>query len=324
MTLDWPFIRRWIRWIAIAIIIAFGVGYLVIHVAVSPAMSFDGRLYAAAAREWLQGGDPWSVHVQGITLAAPPPSLIMAAPLAVLPEDLVGPASIAIAAAAAVLAVRLAGVGWWWLLSIPVVEGVFVGSLDLAAVTLAIWALQADRPRWRLVGASLSVLAKLYAIVPAVALGRRGAVLAGFGALVVTAPFLPWQRYLELLPELPALLARQTGNGIGSPWSVPWLVPPTILALVMLGRRDGAWLLIPALWPASQAHYGVFMIPVGSPVLALVSLAPVPASAAVAVIALAIVRAAQHRLDPWSWLPERLRPPSQPRDSAASGLGAGT
>jgi hypothetical protein len=307
MTLDWPFIRQWIRWIAIAIVVAFGVGYLVIHVSLSPALGFDGRLYAAAAREWLQGGDPWSVQVEGISLAAPPPSLVMAAPLALLPEDLAGPVSIGLAAVAAVLAVRMTGVGWWWLLSIPVVEGVFVGSLDLVAVTLTIWALRAQRPRWRLVGASLSVLAKIYAIVPAVALGRRRAVLAGVGALVVTAPFLPWQGYINSLPELTAVLARQAGGGVGSPWSIPWLVPPTIIALVLLGRRDGAWLLIPALWPASQAHYGVFMLPVGSPVLALVSLAPVPAAAAVAVIALAVVRCAQRRLDPWSWLPERLR-----------------
>jgi hypothetical protein len=307
MTLDWPFIRRWIRWLAIVVIVLVGVGYLVIYVSLSPAMGFDGRLYAAAAREWLQGGDPWSVQVQGLSLAAPPPSLVMAAPLALLPEDLAGPVSIGLAAVAAVLAVRMTGVGWWWLLSIPVVEGVFVGSLDLVAVTLTIWALRAERPRWRLVGASLSVLAKIYAIVPAIALGRRSAMLAGVGALVVTAPFLPWQRYIDSLPELTAVLVRQAGDGVGSPWSVPWLVPPTILALVMLGRRDGAWLLIPALWPASQAHYSVFMIPVGSPVLALVFLTPVPASAAVAVIALAIVRGFQRRLDPWSWLPERVR-----------------
>jgi hypothetical protein len=320
MTLDWPFIRRWIRWIAIGIVVAFGVGYLVIHVSLSPAMGFDGRLYAAAAREWLQGGDPWSVQVQGISLAAPPPSLVIAAPLALLPENLAGPASIGLAAVAAVLAVRMTGVGWWWLLSIPVVEGVFVGSLDLVAVTLTIWALRGQRPRWRLVGASLSVLAKIYAIVPATALGRRSAMLAGVGALVVTAPFLPWQRYIDLLPEISAVLVRQAGDGVGSPWSVPWLVPPTILALVMLGRRDGAWLLIPALWPASQVHYGVFMLPVGSPVLALTLLARVPAPLATAVIALAIVRAAQHRLDPWSWLPKRFRPPGEIRESAGSAV----
>lgn len=304
---NWPVIERWIRMLSIATIATIGVAYLAIHIAISPAIGIDGRVYAAAAQAWLTGGDPWSVEVQGISLAAPPPSLILAAPLALLPDGLAGPASILIAAMAAVAAIRLTGAGWWWLLSIPVVEGVFVGSLDPLAVALAVLALSAGRPRRRPFAAGLAVLAKIYAIVPSIALGKRDAVLGGFAAIALTAPFLPWQRYVEILPELETLLASQAGNGIGSPWATPWLVPPTMLALVLLGRRDGAWLLVPALWPSSQAHYSVFMLPVGSPVLALVFLAPVPASAAVAVIALAVVRGFQRRLDPLSWLPERVR-----------------
>ena len=62
------------------------------------------------------------------------------------------------------------------------------------------------------------------------------------------------------------------------------------------------------------------LVPVGSRVLALALLARVPAPLATAVIALAIVRAAQHRLDPWSWLPERFRPLGEIRESAASAV----
>ena len=305
--ISWPFVERWVRMLSIATIVSIGVAYLAIHVAVSPAMGIDGQVYAAAARAWLAGADPWAVRVQGIALAAPPPSLVLAAPLALLPDRLAGAASILVAAGAAIVAVRRMGAGWWWLLSIPVVEGVFVGSLDLLAVALAIVAVTSSRSFGRALAGGLATLAKIYAIIPSIALGKRQAAIGGIAAIVLTAPILPWGQYLDRVPELQATLASQAGNGIGSPWATPWLVPPTILALVLLGRRDGAWLLIPALWPLSQAHYSVFMLPVGSPVLALVFLAPVPAPAAVAVIALAVVRAVQRRLDPWSWLPERVR-----------------
>jgi hypothetical protein len=308
---------KWLNWIVIGGVIAIGLGYLAIHIAVSPAFANDGRIYAAAARTWLSGGDPWSARVQDIQFAAPPPSLILATPLAWLPDDLAGPVSVVVAGVFAILAVRLARAQWWWLFSIPVVEGVFVGSFDLGAVALIIWALREEGLRGRIVGAIAAPLAKIYALVPAIALGRRSAVIAGLAALIVTAPLLPWAHYAERFPELMTVLAQQSGNGSGSPWSAPWLLPPTVIALALLGRRDGAWLLVPALWPASQAHYGVFMIPVGSPILALVVALPITAPGAVAVIALAILRAVRGELDPWSWLPGRWRPPD--RASIASG-----
>jgi len=296
-----------LRGTAIGIVVMVGLGYAVVHLG-APAFSIDGRVYAEAARTWLEGGDPWATEVQGLSLAAPPTVLLVATPLALLPSALIGLVSVAIAATCAVIAVRLARVGWWWLLTIPVVEGVMVGSLDLLAVALMIWALRSEGGRARLVGVAVAVLAKPYALLPAIALGRRSVVLAGALAVIVTAPFLPWPRYIAEFSALSRLLVQQAGNGIGSPWATPILLPPTIVALVILGRRDGSWLLVPALWPATQVHYSVFMIPVGSPVLALVSLAPVPAPAAVAVMALAIVRWTQGQLDPWSWVPDRWTP----------------
>jgi hypothetical protein len=307
MGLDGAFLLRWLRLLTIAAICGVGIGYLVAHLAISPALSFDGRLYAAAARAWLEGADPWSVEIDGIGFAAPPSALLAAAPLAMLPPELVGPVTVTLAAVCAVIAIRLARAGWWWLLSIPVLEGVLVGSLDLLVAALLIWAVRGTASRPRLVGASVAVLAKVYAIVPALALGHRRIVFAGVLALALTAPILPWRRFIELSPELWARLVEQAGQGMGSPWVTPWLVPPTIVALVVIGRRDGAWLLVPALWPATQVHYSVFMIPVGSPVLAAVILLPLPAPAALAVIALALVRGWQRRLDPWSWVPDRWR-----------------
>ncbi|MBF8289555.1 MAG: hypothetical protein HW391_523 [Chloroflexi bacterium] len=306
-----------LRWVAIGGIMAVGLGYLLIHLAVSPALSIDGRVYAAAARAWLEGGDPWAVAVQDIRLTAPPPSLLAALPLALLAPEAAGGVSVLIALVAAMAAVRVARVGWWWLLSIPVLEGVLVGSFDLLALALVLGAIR-GRSGWGALGAAIATLAKLYAIVPAIFLGRRGAVIAGLVALVATIPLLPWELYLQQLPEISARLIQQAGDGIGSPWATPWLVPPTVLALVLIGRRDGAWLLIPALWPATQVHYSVFMLPVGSPILALVTLLPVPAPAAVAVIALAIARAIQHRVDPWSWIPNRWIP----RDRGLGTFGA--
>lgn len=301
--IDGPFVARGI---AIGVVAVVGLGYLVVHLALSsPALGFDGRLYAAAARAWLQGGDPWAVQIEGLALAAPPTVLPMAAPLALLPTALVGPVSIVLAGIFAVIAVRLARVGWWWLLSIPVLEGVLVGSLDMPAIALIVWTLDGSTSSSRLIGAAGAMFAKLYAVVPAVLIGRRSVAVTSVLVVVVSAPFLPWAEYVHRLPELTARLVEQAGNGVGSPWATPWLVPPTIAALVALGRRDGAWLMVPALWPATQVHYSVFMLPVGSPVLALVFLAPVPAPAAVAVIALAIVRGFQGRLDPWSWVPDR-------------------
>jgi hypothetical protein len=225
-----------------------------------------------------------------------------------LPPELTGPATMVLAASCAAVAAYLTRAQWWWLLSIPVLEGVLVGSFDLLALAFAIMAVRDGASRRRLGGAAVAALAKLYAIVPMVALGHWKAVAATLTALVVTAPLVPWQRYIELSPELATRLLEQAKGGTGSPWASPWLVAPTIVALVALGRRDGAWLLVPALWPAVQIHYSVFMLPVGSPVLAFAMLVPLPAQAASAVIALAVVRGWQGRLDPWSWVPGDRRP----------------
>jgi hypothetical protein len=56
ISLDWPFLARWLRAIAVGCIVAAGIGWLVIHLVVSPALSIDGRLYRGGGA-WLAGGD---------------------------------------------------------------------------------------------------------------------------------------------------------------------------------------------------------------------------------------------------------------------------
>ena len=48
----------------------------------------DIRLYLAGTREWLAGGDPWSVHFGTFHFAAAPPSLLPMVPFALMPEPL--------------------------------------------------------------------------------------------------------------------------------------------------------------------------------------------------------------------------------------------
>ena len=75
----------------------------------------DIRLYLARTREWLAGGDPWSVHFGTFHFAAAPPSLLPMVPFALMPE----PLAIALLTVLAVIAsfwmLRKLGLPWWWI-----------------------------------------------------------------------------------------------------------------------------------------------------------------------------------------------------------------
>jgi len=281
-----------IHQLAIAWVLIFGVLWLAAF-SVLGGFGIDTRIYAAAARAWLAGGDPWAVNVAGIQFAAPPPSLLPFAALAWLPDGVLEPLIAGVGLVAVTIAIARFRVGWWWLLSVPVVEGVWVGSLDPVALALL------GGPLWL---AALAPIARLFTFAPLALLGRGRAIVVALVAIALSAPFLPWSTYLARLPELAGVLDAQSGGGKGA-LSVPLLIVPTVAALIAIGRRDGAWLAVPALWPASQLHYGILAIPVGSPILAAFAVSPIPAPLALGVIALALIRAIEGKLDPWSWLP---------------------
>jgi Glycosyltransferase family 87 len=235
----------------------------------------DARQYHDAAQVWLAGGDPWSLVSFGVPFGAAPPTLLVYAPLAWLPDDI------------AVVVWMVAGFGatlWilnrlhlplWWLLFPPVTMALAHGNAQPIALAL----LLVEAP-W---ATTLATATKLYAIIPPVVRRDWRGVTVVVVLLLCTIPVLPWGQYLAhreaLLPG-----ARVWWNG--SAWAFPWLlVPPTALALWILKRRGAEWFAIPALWPATQPYYTMFVMPaIRSPWLAAflaVTLVPVPALATI-------------------------------------------
>lgn len=238
---------------------------------------FDARLYLAATRMWMDGGNPWSVSLAGNFYAAPPPSLLPLAPLAVLPIDL-GVAVVAAAVmGAAVATVRLLGLPWWWLLFPPLVQCILSANVHGLVIPLII--LRA--------GAIASFL-KVYALGPLLILGRWRAVLATFVLLLVTLPFLPWATYLADLAGITTRLAEQTKHDIPIPVLVA-VAPLVAVASAVIGRQRAAWLATLALWPSQQYYYGTLAMPAKSSIAAAIVALPVTGSPIAAIIVLAVL-----------------------------------
>ena len=305
-------VARTIDQLAIAWVVIFGALYLATLVVSSNAFGIDARIYVEATRTWLAGNDPWTIQDTGVRFGAPPTSLLAFAPLAWLPNDVVERLVPALGVAALAFAIARTRAGWWWLLSVPAIEGVWVGSLDPVAIGLVVALPLSGRASLpaSVLGAA-GAIARIYAVVPLFVLGHRRALAIALGIVLVSAPFLPWGIFIGRLPELARVFVDETDGGKGVS-RVPWLIVPAVVALIAIGRRDGAWLAVPALWPSSQLHYGILALPAASPIFAAFAASPLDAPLALGVIAVAIVRAIEGRLDPWSWVPSRWRPSLEP------------
>jgi hypothetical protein len=237
---------------------------------------FDAMLYLSASRAWMAGGDPW-LTVGQIQYAAPPPSLLALAPIALLPLDVGVALMMALAVAGVVATVRILRLPWWWILFPPFVDGAWNGNPQTLLVPLI------------LVGAGpVAVFLKAYAVVPLVLTLRWRAVVVSIAALVVTAPILPWMAYLERFGELSSALATQSDAGL-SATAMPVLIPVAILTLLFAGREKAAWLAVPVLWPSTQWYYSSLAVPAITtiPLAAALLAMPVPGAtvAAAAVVA---------------------------------------
>ena len=250
-------------------------GFL-IWIAVQPGVfGFDAHIYHRATAAWVSGGDPWAQSYRGFLFAAAPPTLLVALPFLPLGENVTAILWVAISFGSALWVLRRLHLAWWWLLFPPLLEGIWVGNPNVIIVALLV---AGGRT-----GAAISVLAKIYAAVPLVLMGRRRELAAAAAALLVTAPLLPWADFLARWPTLSATLTQQAAGG-RSAIAFPVMLPFALAAIAGMGRYRAAWLAVPALWPATQSHYTVLALPVMHPLLAAVMAYPNPMAQIVGIV----------------------------------------
>ena len=236
----------------------------------------DSTLYLRGTAAWLQGENPWSVHMTTLYYAAAPPSLIPMVPFALLPEPVGLAVLFVLSLAASFWTLRRLNLPWWWITWPPLVDNLWNGNPQLFIVPLLLGPVAWFAP-----------IVKAYAIVPLIIQLRLRAVLIATVIVLVTAPLLPWGQFLERWPEISRLLSEQSQGGM-SAWFFPILVPFAAIALIVMGRERASWWFIPALWPSTQWYYTLMAMPALTPLTAAVLAAPVQGGPAVAAIVAAI------------------------------------
>jgi hypothetical protein len=253
-------------------------------------LGWDAIVHTHAAQALVAGTDPWAVELFGISFAAPPPSLLPYLPFAWLPDVLIAAAWIAIGAASSIYAVRRIGLAWWWLLFPPLVLGVLAGSTAPLVLALLV--------RGGAVADAAAILARTYAALPVLILGRwRGLVIAA-AVVVATLPFLGWSQFIAALPSITSTLSIQSNGGLSATVE-PILFVVAAGALILLGRRRAAWLVVPGLWPDTQLYYTSIALPVigEMPIVALALASPAsPGLIAASLAAQAIAERLRPRL----------------------------
>jgi hypothetical protein len=165
-----------------------------------------------------------------------------------------------ISGAVAMWTLRRLGLPVWWMLFPPLVEGIWVGNLNIFVIALLV--------AGGSVAGGLAAILKVYAAVPLVLLGRWKPLVITGVVMLVTYPFLPWAAFLAQYPRISASLADQAWGGVTNMYTTPLVLAGAAIGLVLIGRRQAAWLAVPVLWPATQFHYSVLALPALSPFLA--------------------------------------------------------
>jgi hypothetical protein len=273
---DLSLVRRWFAqyWLAVwfAAIFAMRLSALLLG-----DVGFDAQLYLAATRSWLAGQEPW-IAIQGVQFAAPPPTLLPLIPFAWLPEPIGVAVLMALGAVGVIATVRLLKLPWWWLFFPPFLDAAFNGNPQAVLVPLI------------LVGAGpIAAFLKIYSLVPMLLELRWRALLVTGGALILTAPILPWASYLAHAGELGASLVRQNHGGM-SATVLPISIPIAALLLVLCGRERAAWMAVPVVWPATQWYYSTLAVPAlrGMSIVAAIMAVPVQGAPVVAAAVMAL------------------------------------
>src|SRR6185295_11967667 len=223
-----------------------------------------------------------------------------------LPDLAIRVAWIAIDAAVAAWALRRIGLPGYWIAFPPIVQTIVLGHPEVLLLGLLV-------AGGGLSG--LSILVKPYAVFPLLAERRWRALGVATATLLVTAPFLPWQRFFAELPEIVGTIIRQNN---GDPvFGDPVWMAVGALSLLSLGWRRGLWLAVPVMWPYAQPNYKVMTVPALPPLLALIWAIPIPGHTLTGVVVLATLVAARRWRALPAWVeagirePVRLKLPSQ-------------
>jgi hypothetical protein len=243
-----------------------------------PHPAGDAVLYREGVVVWLGGGDPWLAGDPISRFAGTPLSLFVFAPSALLPVPLWAAVALAGSAAAAVYAVRALRLPIAWLFFPPLTAGIWTANPSVLMIALAVAALGSVRSPLGWVLGALGCWVKVLVVLPLAAERRWQALAVGGATAAVTILLAPtlWLHYLAEVPVISATLAQNTHHSAAW-YRAPWLIPPAIVALLVLAtfdRRAVAWLLIPALSPVVEYHWAVLMLPVAHPVLGLAAFVP--------------------------------------------------
>jgi hypothetical protein len=239
------------------------------------SIGVDSATYWDAAHRWIGGQDPYA-NLGGLVFAAPPPTLLVLAPFALLPLQAFQVVELLASIVATVFLLQRLRLPFWYVLFPPVVEALLTGNPNVIVVALLVLATPLSD--------AIATFLKLYAVLPVALLGRTRSLVAIVVLLVVSAPFLPWTSYINHAAELVQVLNVQSSGG-RSAFAYPILIPLVVAALIVIGRKRASWLVVPALWPATQVHYSVLAMPATNRLLTAILAIPIPGAPAAAVLA---------------------------------------
>jgi hypothetical protein len=239
-----------------------------------PWLGWDAVLSTHAARDLLAGGDPWTSNLFGIVFTGPPTGLLPFLPFVALPDALVAGVWVAIGIASAIYSVRALALPASWLLFPPLFMGIASGSSAPLVLALLVRAGVTDDVRG-IVANAAAILARPYAAVPTLLLGRWRAAALAFDVALVTVPILAWSAFVPQLPAIWQASSTQANGGLSAAIS-PGMFLITAVGLIVLGRRRAAWLIVPALLPDAQLAYASIALPVLAemPIVALALASP--------------------------------------------------
>jgi hypothetical protein len=276
----------------------------------APAIAGSHALvYTAAARAAIAGADPWTVGPPDVIYGGPPTMLLLFLPFTSRPEIAIRVLWIVGIALASWWVIRRLRMPLYWLLCPQIVSAIVLGHPEILVLALLL-----------LPGpiAGLAAIIKPYAGLALLAQHRWRAIIVGLIVVGLTAPFLPWPRFIQELSMIGANLLRQDRGD--SVFGDPVLTVVAALALSTFGLRRALWLATPILWPAAQPIYKIGSMPEVSPVLAIFWSLPLPGATLAGLIVDGAIRLIHRRQALPAWLLVGVRPIAQPIPSVTGAV----